>query len=324
VRDGLPLPIVEGVIADAGTLGYTVVGFSGGEPLLYGGLAGALRHAHAHGLFTTVTSNGTTLTARRLDAVAPWIGLLAVSVDGVPSSHDRIRNAKGAFTRMERLLPAVKASGVPFGFIFTLTRYNLDELDWVAGFAADAGASLFQIHPLELAGRALSGLPDEDPDEREAVFAYLEYARLREEYADRMFVQLDLADREVLSEDPGAVFATTSAESGEECLPRLAELVSPLIVEPSGDVVPIRYGFPRAYALGNLHEAPLLSLAPRWQERRLSAFQDLCRGVYRDMSGPAAPMFDNWHARLAEAAESEARGGRAVRATDQPLQETNR
>jgi MoaA/NifB/PqqE/SkfB family radical SAM enzyme len=69
-----------------------------------------------------------------------------------------------AFSTMAARLEGVRRSGIPFGFIFTLTQFNLHELEWVAGFALQQGARLLQIHPLEEAGRAAERLAGARPD----------------------------------------------------------------------------------------------------------------------------------------------------------------
>ena len=131
-------------LSDARAEGYNAVGVSGGEPLIYPALPELLHHAHSLGMFTTVTTNGLLLSQKRLEALRGAIDLMAISVDGVPESHDRMRNKAGAFNKMKEKLQLVRDAGIPFGFIFTLTLYNLHELEWVAAFAVEQGAELLQ------------------------------------------------------------------------------------------------------------------------------------------------------------------------------------
>jgi MoaA/NifB/PqqE/SkfB family radical SAM enzyme len=167
-RGGLDSPRLCEALEDAAAEGFTVAGFSGGEPLLYEPLETMLDHARSCGLITTVTSNGMLLTERRLDSLAGRIDLLAISLDGVPESHNQMRAHPRAFETMAKRLKALRRSGIPFGFIFTLTQHNVNELDWVAGFAKEQGAGLLQIHPLEDAGRARTRLRGGRPDEVES------------------------------------------------------------------------------------------------------------------------------------------------------------
>ena len=127
MSEQLEIDLLEGVVADAAAIGYRVMSVSGGEPLLYPGLAQLLRAAHTSGLVTTVTTNGMLLDQRQLDVLQADCDLVAISLDGIPESHNFMRNSTRAFDDMCARLPALRASGIPFGFIFTLTFHNVHE-----------------------------------------------------------------------------------------------------------------------------------------------------------------------------------------------------
>jgi MoaA/NifB/PqqE/SkfB family radical SAM enzyme len=241
------------------------------------------------------------LTEKRLAWLRGRADLLAISLDGVPASHNRMRAHRRAFDVMAARLDLVRDSDIPFGFIFTLTQHNLDELDWVASFAHEQGARLLQIHPLEEVGRARVELAGQQPDAVESTYAQLEAVRLRERFGDAMLVQVDIADAERIKQNPDRVFA---APPGRDDAP-LAELMSPLVVETDGTVVPLQHGFSRAYALGNLHDAPLPELAREWRRETLARFHRLCRRVVDEHDSADGARFFNWYERIAVVAESE-------------------
>jgi MoaA/NifB/PqqE/SkfB family radical SAM enzyme len=301
VREELSPELVCRLLEDAAAEGYTVAGFSGGEPLLYRALPEALDRAHECGLVTTVTTNGMPLTDARIAQLVGRADLLAISLDGVPASHNRMRANGRAFEGMAARLEAVRRSGIPFGFIFTLTQHNLDELDWVAGFAHEQGARLLQIHPLEEAGRAREELPGQQPDSVESTFAQIEAVRLRERFGDAMLVQVDIADGMRIRNHPDRVFATAPAGGDAP----LAELLSPLVVETDGTVVPLQYGFSRAYALGNLYDARLPELARDWRRERLPAFHRLCGQALEEHDTRDGARFFNWYELVSAAADGE-------------------
>ena len=296
--DELPVPLWRGVIDDAAAAGYNVVGFSGGEPLMFRPLRALLLHARSRGLLTTVTTNGMLLDARRIAMLQGAAGLVAISLDGTPVSHDRMRGHPRAFATMARRLPALREAGIPFGFIFTLTQFNLHELVWVAEFALAQGAALLQIHPLEAVGRARRTLDDAVPDETELSYAVLAVARLKELVGDGLAVQLDVAGRDAMAAAPERVFAQPDWPAADR---PLAELLSPLIVEPDGTVVPVEYAFGRHWALGNLRDARLPELAARWRQERMAGFHALCREVQGQATAPEQPAVINWYGRLAQA-----------------------
>lgn len=303
VAGELDAALVRDLLTDARAEGYTVAGFSGGEPLLYRPLREVLEHAKSLGLTTTVTSNGMLLDERRLERIAGAADLLAISLDGVPESHDRMRASPRAFETMASRLEGVRRAGIPFGFIFTLTQYNLHELPWVATFAIEQGARLLQIHPLELAGRAAETLRDERPDGTEAAWAYLTAVRLREGLGERLRVHLDLADREVLREDPARAFAEPEA-AADPAAPLAAQL-SPLVVESDGTVVPVQYGFSRRYALGDLRRDRLTACAERWRTGLTADFRALCRRTFEELVSAEALPVTNWYERIAAQAAAE-------------------
>lgn len=291
--EGLSRAVVETVVVDAAAQGYDAISVSGGEPLLWPGLRDTLALAKACGMATALSTNLIPLTQRRLAGLRRVLDAVAVSLDGMPPSHDRIRGKRGAFSGMTRRLPALRDSGIPFGFIFTLTNANLHELPWVARFAVENGARMLQIHPLEEVGRAATALRGQRPGELTANAAYLAFLRLRERLGDRIDIRLDFAHREVLRSEPWRGW-TEAAGDGEAI--RLADLVSPLVVEADGTVVPLQHGFPRGHALGNLHQAPLRDLAADWRKRSgYARFRAECEAILHDVTADrdALPAF-NW------------------------------
>jgi MoaA/NifB/PqqE/SkfB family radical SAM enzyme len=290
-RDSITYEVLAEVLEDAAVQGYKVASFSGGEPVLYPRLPDALRCAKSFGMRTTVTSNGMLLTESRLESMIGCVDVLAISLDGVPEAHNRMRACDQAFERMYANLDAVRRSGIDFGFIFTLTLYNVNEVDWAARFAVEQGAKLFQIHPLEEVGRAMDLLPGHRPDALESTYAFLEAERLRKVYGDRLFVQLDIVHRDLLVRFPARFCAGESELSSE----LLADYVQPLVVEAGGTVVPLGYGFGREYALGCVLDRRLRDLAPEWIRTRSMHFRELCRRVYAEACLPADLPFLNWY-----------------------------
>jgi MoaA/NifB/PqqE/SkfB family radical SAM enzyme len=295
--DTIPPDLLTAALTEARSEGYDLAGVSGGEPFLYRDLPLLVQHAKRLGYYTTATTNGMLLNDARLTPLRGALDLLAVSLDGVRDSHNHMRGSRHAFDRMRRGLVAVREQQFVFGFIFTLTQWNLHELDAVAEIAVAEGAHLLVVHPLELFGRARERLTDSRPDGIELSATVLEVARLRHKYQSELLVQWDCFDRVAVGEDPVSYYAAGGQGGSDR---PLAELISPLVVEPDGVVVPIEYGFPRAFALGNLFEDRLEVMARRWKATIYPSFLKHCEAVYSDVLARSGEgRFFNWYEEVA-------------------------
>ncbi len=293
----LALGLLCEAISDAADEGFNYVSLSGGEPLLYKPLAELLQHAHACGMRTSVTSNGMLLTERNIKLLQGNVDVLAISLDGIPESHNRIRGSQLAFDTMKARLPLLRSANLNFGFIFTLTQYNLNELDWVRDFAIGEGAKLLQIHPLEEVGNAAVMLQGNAPDATESAYAWL---LAQKKGNNDLKVQIDLAFSETVKQHPELVFASALPEEKNK---RFGDLVSPIVIEADATVSPIQYGFARNFAIGNLTQAPLRMLLKNWQTHRLPAFHTLCRNVYDEIACAPKPFFFDWNNLIGKRAE---------------------
>ncbi|RVX42723.1 MoaA/NifB/PqqE/SkfB family radical SAM enzyme [Nonomuraea polychroma] len=297
----LGLDVLAEAVADAAALGYDVLGVSGGEPMLYQHLIELLGVGKALGMRTTVTSNGWLLTERRLAELSGLVDILAVSLDGAPESHVRMRGDPRAFERLDRRMPAVRDSGITFGLITTLTLHNVHELAFVVDYAVAHGAGLVQVHPLESAGAAVVNLAGSVPDEREASFAFLEAARLSAAYG--LPIQVDLTRRADLMRHPEHFLAAPPPPGAS-----LGSWLTPLVLETDGTTVPVTYGFSRVYALGNVNDRPLRDLAVRWDP---DPFRQLCRDVHARLA-TGSQRYVNWYEELAHQANGQAFPGAAA------------
>jgi MoaA/NifB/PqqE/SkfB family radical SAM enzyme len=292
-HDELPVALLRDALTDAAAERFNVAAFSGGEPILYKPLGGLLDYAHDCGFTTAVTSNGMLLDEPRVEMLRQRADVLAISLDGIPASHNQVRGSDRAFEAMASRLEGVRQAGIVFGFIFTLTQFNLNELEWVADFALEQGAKLLQIHPLEEIGRADQLMNGHRPDATECAYAFIEAARIQKMAGTRLFVQVDLSHRMFVGADPERVLAGHLKATASE-MP-LADLVSPLVIEPDGTVVPLAHGFSRQYALGNLHCGPLHELAVKWRRDVYSEFHSLAGRVFEEITTSSELRYFNWY-----------------------------
>lgn len=286
----LDAALVCDAIGDAASMGYSVVSVSGGEPLMYPGLETVLHHAKTLGMRTTVTTNGFFTDPARFARLAGLVDVLAISLDGPPEVHNRVRGNPRAFERLDRGLNAVREAELAFGFIHTLTRIDWQHLPWVAQYAAEQGAKLLQIHPIEMAGRARTELADAVADEEILARMYVMCIAIASKYADRLQLQVDVVYRQHVLENPDLFYASDAAASTSP-----SEDLGLLVLEADGCVVPLSHGFDRRYAIGNLHEQPLHEAWQSFRQQRLASLRTLCRKVWAELGDDDGPLLSNWH-----------------------------
>jgi len=283
-------------LTDARALGFTVAAISGGEPTLWRELPVLLEHARGVGLRTALTSNGTLLNAARVNRLAGLIDVLALSLDGPPELHNRMRGHARAFDRLRGGIAVVRDAGIRFGVIHTLTDRSWPHLPWLVDFAADQGAALLQLHPLEMTGRAVRTMPAEAVSQATLNQAYLVGRLLQKEFAGRMNIQLDLALRAELLADPAYVYADAIQSSAPG-----AGALRTLVVEADGTAVPVSYAMARRYAVAQLRRERLASGWERWAASGWPEFRALCRDVLDAIERRPSDAVVNWHERLVEA-----------------------
>jgi MoaA/NifB/PqqE/SkfB family radical SAM enzyme len=161
----------------------------------------------------------------------------------------------GAFAGTLNNLAVLRSSGVPFGFIFTLTQHNVDSLEYVVRLAAVHGARSVQVHPLTLHGRAATALPEARPDGIELGMALFEAERLGGELG--VVVHVDALSVEQL-------FLYRDHLVPSRPVRNLVDVAPVLVVEADATVMPLTHEVSRDLLLGSLADTHLSSLARNW------------------------------------------------------------
>jgi hypothetical protein len=152
-----------------------------------------------------------------------------------------------------------------------LTAARLAELEWAAEFAAAQGAALLQVRPSpELTAEQMAT-------------AWMMVECLRDLQRGKLVIQLDAVHRYSLPAEPGDL---ASWQHDVEREPRyLGEIVSPLVIDDDGAVTPLRCGFARRFAFGNLHDERLAPMTERWIAEQSAAFCEVYGTVLRKARG---------------------------------------
>jgi hypothetical protein len=273
--------------------------------LLYPFLPDLLAHIRRLGMIATVTTNATLVNDAHAAMLSSRAGIVAVSLDGMPESHNRMRASEHAFERMTTGVRRLRNAKVPFGFIFTLTLHNLHELAWITEFAVGEGAQLLQVHPLEQVGRARDGAAGHAPDNLELARAFLEVARLQERFKSAITLQYDVADVELLRAAPergyafGACSAGMAPPAGSGAL---GDLIAPVVLQADGRLVPLQHGFSRNHQIADIKRGCLREQIQGWKAGGYRAFLDLSNAVYEKIVNlPSEYPFVNWYGQMLQA-----------------------
>lgn len=142
--DEMPLTDALEYIDAMARAGCLRLNLTGGEPLLYPGLAAVIARARGSGLFVTVSTNGH-LIVEQLAALSD-ANLVMVSLDGPREEHDRLRGA-GSYDRVCAGLEALYRAGIRFWITTVLTRVNPGAVDHLLELAAGRGCRVNFVVP---------------------------------------------------------------------------------------------------------------------------------------------------------------------------------
>ena len=238
-----------GAVDLAERLGYTHLAISGGEPLLSPHLDAVLARARSFGMHASVVTNGIQAATPANLARLAGADSVCVSLDGIGATHDEMRGRAGAFDIALRALVAMGDAGLHCGVSCGVSRRSLDEMEAVAAVAHKAGAGFLHFHAVEASGRALD-LPTERLLARsDETVLYVASHLLAQAAAGRFAIHCDLLHKDCVAEAPTLLYGEP-LQAGS-----VAAQLGVLVVEPTGLLSPVCYGFERRLSLGSLSQA---------------------------------------------------------------------
>jgi radical SAM protein with 4Fe4S-binding SPASM domain len=161
---------------------------TGGEPLLRDDLEELAQHASARGATVVVGTNGTRLTAQRIESLkTAGVKGVAVSVDSLDAAyHDRFRHGSGALADTLAAVARLRSQELDFVIQTTVTRGNRKDLRKMVTWAAEAGAVSFNLYFIVSTGRG-EGMPGLSPELNEEVLE--ELVELEQMFRGRMMIR---------------------------------------------------------------------------------------------------------------------------------------
>jgi radical SAM protein with 4Fe4S-binding SPASM domain len=170
------------------------VDFTGGEPLMRPDWWQIAEYLKGLQITTRMVTNGLGLTPETVDRMrSVGLATVAVSLDGLEATHDRIRAWPGLFRRVVAGMERVASAGMRVSAITAVNPLNLGELPAMRSLLESVGVNSWQLQPLLPQGRS-----HENSDLR---------------LSDEQFVQVARFFRETHDASPDARFKIVPADS---------------------------------------------------------------------------------------------------------------
>lgn len=271
---------VESVITDATELGYKRLSVSGGEPLLYVHLEEILSVAKEKGMSTSLITNGS-FSQKRYSKLHGLVDTIAVSLDGDKTLHNKIRQNKTAFDRVDCFLDFAPSYFRNVGIAFSISDDSWETIPSILEYGKDKNVDIIQFHPLESFGRAKkSGLSLNSASLKRA---YLLLNALMCQY--RFPIQVDVLGKASASR------IMTPKIYGRNA----ADIIDLLVLNEKGQVFPYTYGMDNQWMIADLDQR----FSEGWvnfKNFKLPYFRKWCIESYEQYDelifGPSEPFFE--------------------------------
>lgn len=159
------------------------VTFLGGEPLLHPDIVSLCHYAKNDvGLQTEMCSNAHSGFRTTITQLAPHLDKFRVSLDGLGTTHDAIRQ-RGSFTGAVEMIDHARDLGLTTTATMTITAHNLDQVVPLARLLQDHDVTELKLHALRPVGNAA-----DNPD-----LAVTDTARYRHLHERIAHADLDIA-----------------------------------------------------------------------------------------------------------------------------------
>ncbi|MDH3892660.1 MAG: radical SAM protein [candidate division Zixibacteria bacterium] len=133
------------------------VDFTGGEPLLRTDWPIIAARLGELGISVRMVTNGVLLEKNIPPLLDSGIATVGVSLDGLESTHDLIRERPGLFKRLISGIEASLAAGIPTAVLTAVNDLNVSELPTLLAFLQRLGVRHWQVQPTFSLGRAHEG-----------------------------------------------------------------------------------------------------------------------------------------------------------------------
>ncbi len=153
--DELTTSEARDLVRQMAALGVREVALIGGEVYLHPGWTEVVAEIRRCGMQSTMVTGGRGMTPEvAAEARRAGVQSIAVSIDGLEETHDRLRALDGSHAAALTALRNCRAAGLPVALNTQVNRLNLGELEAVADVLFEVGAHGWQVQLTVPAGRA--------------------------------------------------------------------------------------------------------------------------------------------------------------------------
>jgi MoaA/NifB/PqqE/SkfB family radical SAM enzyme len=130
------------LVDDLHKLGFSIIDFSGGEPLIKENFEELLAYAKRKNLFIILNTNGMLLEeSLKLKKFRENVDLIRISLDSV-KNFDEIRGVKGAFHKVVDAIKLARGFNIPITINATINNDNFHEMEDLAKLAKKINAKI--------------------------------------------------------------------------------------------------------------------------------------------------------------------------------------
>jgi len=139
-KEELGIRKVFKIIDGLALLGTERISFTGGDPLLRNDLSDIIDYTIGKGILTAVNTNGR-LVKKCIDKLH-HASQVTLSLDGPEHIHDKIRG-QGSYYNVIDAIRLLSANNIPVAVTAVLSKYNLDQIDFILNTAEEFKAKVF-------------------------------------------------------------------------------------------------------------------------------------------------------------------------------------
>ena len=165
------------VLDELARAGTQTISYSGGEPMLREDIGEILRETKKRNISTEMNSTGAFVP--HYHAKLKDLDFLKISLDGNRAVHDEMRG-KGSYAMAIEAAHAAQSNKLRFSFTTTLTKFNLDQIDFLVQRAQEY-KTFVAFQPVKSLYRGISDISGLAPGHDEFRQAVLRIIRLKKE-----------------------------------------------------------------------------------------------------------------------------------------------